>query len=104
MNYEDEPAYVCSGWSITVGELKKALADVPDDYEVMLENADVDDIEISNVNINRLYPPTATGSVGLVILGGGQIVNSEYDYDNRMDAHHELGGDKHWRREEGWVE
>lgn len=103
MNDEDQ-TIICSGWSITVGELKRALADVPDDYEVMLENAEVDEIDISNVNINRLYPPSATGSPGLLILGGGQILNAEYDYDNRMDAHHEIGGDKHWRKEEGWVE
>lgn len=97
-----DPALISSGWSITVGELRQALADIPDDYEVMLENADVDDIDISNVNINRLYPP-ALGSPGLVILGGGQILNSEYAYHARMDTHHEIGGDKHWRSDEGWV-
>lgn len=57
------------GWSITVGELKQAIAEIPDDYEVMLENAEVDEVDISNVNINRLYPPSATGSPGLLILG-----------------------------------
>lgn len=90
---DDSP--IMSGWSITVGELKRALLDVPDDYEVMLENADVDDCDISNVNINRLYPP-ALGSPGLLVLGGGQIVNSEYAYHERMDAHHTVGGDKWW--------
>lgn len=84
------------GWSITVGELKAALKDIPDDYEVMLENAEVGDIEIADLRPSRIYPPTPMGSPGLVILSGGQIVNSEYDYDNRMDAHHEIGGDKHW--------
>lgn len=98
------PALISHGWSITVGELRRALDGIPDDYEVMLENADVGDIDISGVNINRLIPPSATGSPGLLILGGGQILNSEYDYDNRMDAHIEIGGDKMWRRDQGWVD
>jgi hypothetical protein len=100
----EEPDYISLGWSISVAELKLALKDIPDDYEVMLENAEVDDIDISNVNINRLYPPTSTGSPGLLILGGGQILNSEYEYHNRMDAHHELGGDLWWHKEKGWIE
>lgn len=102
MDFDEEPATLCSGWSITAGELKQALKDVPDDYEVMLENAEVGDIEISNVSIGRLYPPSATGSPGLLILGGGQILNSEYDYDNRMDAHHAVGGDRWWNSNEGY--
>lgn len=73
------------GWSITAGELKRALADVPDDYEVMLENAEVDDMAISNVNIDRMLPPFK-GSPGLVVLGGGQIVSWEYGYERRMEA------------------
>ena len=73
------------GWSINAGELKRALANVPDDYEVMLENAEVDDTEISNININRLLPPFK-GSPGLLVLGGGQIVSWEYGYERRMDA------------------
>jgi len=89
-----------SGWSITVGELKKAIADIPDDYEIMLENAEVDDIDISNININRLMPPTPTGSPGILILGGGQILNAEYDYDLRLDAHLDIGGDKYWYKGE----
>lgn len=96
---EVDDSLIVSGWSITVGELKRALADVPDDYEVMLTNAEVDDIDICNVNIDGLYPP-ALGSVGIFRLGGGQIVNSEYAYHARMDAHHEVGGDKYWTNRE----
>lgn len=103
-NEHSEPDYISKGWSITVGELKRAIADIPDDYEVMLSNAEVNDIDISNVNIDNLYPPSATGSPGLLILGGGQILNSEYDYHNRMDAHHAVGGDKSWHREIGWTQ
>jgi len=104
----EEPAHISSGWSITVGELREAIRNIPDDYEVMLENAEVDDCEISNVNINLSYPPSATGSPGLLVLGGGQIVTSEYDYHNRMNAHHTVGGDQWWNnhREDiprGWV-
>lgn len=88
MDGEVDDQIISRGWSITVGELRDAIKDIPDDYEVMLENADVDDIDISNVNINSLYPP-ALGSPGLLILGGGQIVNSEYAYHDRMDAYHD---------------
>lgn len=111
------------GWSITVGELRAALEGVPDDYEVMLENAEVDDCEISNVNIRMLIPPATTesgeceiydsgwcgahstwdhegrphvNSPGLLVLGGGQILNSEYGYLPRLDAwlEQEAG---HWK-------
>ena len=91
MRGEVDDSIISSGWSITVGELKKALASVPDDYEVMLTNAEVGDIDISNVNIDGIFPP-ALGSVGIFRLGGGQIVNSEYAYWERMDAHHAVGG------------
>lgn len=109
MHGEVDDQLVSSGWSITVGELKRAIADIPDDYEVMLTNADVDDIDISNVNIDTLYPP-ALGSPGLLVLGGGQILNSEYAFQPRMDAHHSVGGAKFWvqsryardDRPEGW--
>lgn len=76
------------GWSITVGELRAAIENVPDDYEVMLTNAEVDDIEIANVNIESLYPPFE-GASGLLVLGGGQILNYEYAYDERMDRGHD---------------
>lgn len=101
MHGEVDDQLITSGWSITVGELKKAIVDLPDDYEVMLTNAEVDDCDISNVNIDGLYPP-ALGSVGLLILGGGQILNSEYAFHERMDAHHAVGGDKRWHPETGW--
>jgi hypothetical protein len=79
-------AYGSSGWSITVGQLRKALDDIPDDYEVMLENADVGDIEISGVNLDLLLPPTET-SPGLLVLGGGQVLNYEYGYDERLSRY-----------------
>ena len=95
MHGEIDDQLISRGWSITVGELKRALADVPDDFEVMLCNAEVDEVDISNVNIDGLYPP-ALGSPGIFRLGGGQILNSEYAYHERMDAHHEVGGDSYW--------
>lgn len=99
MHGEVDDSLISDGWSITVAELKRALADVPDDYEVMLCNADVDDIDICNVNIDGLFPP-ALGSPGLLILGGGQILNLEYAYHDRMDAHHTVGGDSYWSTRE----
>lgn len=95
MHGEVDDSLISPGWSITVGELKRALKDVPDDYEVMLCNADVDDVDICSVNIDGLLPP-ALGSTGIFRLGGGQILNVEYAYHPRIDAHHEVGGDKHW--------
>lgn len=107
MHGEVDDQIISNGWSITVAELKAALAEVPDDYEVMLTNAEVDDCEISNINIDVLYPP-ALGSPGLFLMGGGQIVTSEYAFHERMDAHHEVGGTKTWRmpgnNPEGWGE
>lgn len=108
--HQGDDAIIGGGWSITVGELKRAIAGIPDDYEVMLENAEVDDCDISNVNINDLYPP-ALGAPGLLILGGGQIVNAEYAYHQRMDAMHMTDNAPYWvgpghvryeREGEGW--
>lgn len=95
MHGEVDDNLISRGWSITVAELKRALADIPDDYEVMLTCAEVDDTDICNVNIDGIYPP-ALGSPGIFRLGGGQILNSEYAYHERMDAHHSMGGDLHW--------
>lgn len=100
---EVDDSMIVSGWSITVGDLKRVLEATPDDYEVMLTCADVDDISISSVTVDGLYPP-ALGSVGILRLSGGQIVNSEYAYWERMDAHHEMGGDSRWDEDKGeWV-
>ena len=101
MHGEVDDSIISRGWSITVGELRSALEGVPDDYEVMLTNAEVDDTDISNVNIDGIYPP-ALGSPGILRLGGGQILNSEYAYHERMDAHHAVGGDEYWT-EKGWT-
>lgn len=95
----------CYGWSITVGDLRRALDGVPDDYEVMLENAEVDDCEISNVNINHLYRPYADAP-GLLVLGGGQIITSEYGYHERLDLTHDgrnrYASMGHWKNPDGW--
>ncbi|AVD99181.1 hypothetical protein SEA_ADGERS_87 [Gordonia phage Adgers] len=74
-------------WSVSVGEMKAALANVPDDYEIVLESADVDDLNIAELNIIHLYPPTPQGNAGLVILGQGQVVSAEYDYENRHETY-----------------
>lgn len=89
MRHQDDPNMGPSpcgyyGWSITVGELRKAIEGVPDEYEVMLEDADVDDCEISSIRVNHLYPPFE-GAPGLLVMGGGQIVTYEYGYEERMD-------------------
>lgn len=93
--HRGDDAIIGGGWSITVGELKRAIADIPDDYEVMLENAEVEDTDISNVNINDLMPP-ALGAPGLLVLGGGQIVNAEYAYDQRLDVAHMTDNAPFW--------
>lgn len=84
-DFKDEESPIVSGWSMTVGELRAAIEGVPDDYEVMLENAEVADCEISSMHVYGLFPP-ALGSVGLLVLGGGQVVTSEYAYHPRFDV------------------
>ncbi len=92
-----------SGWSTTVAELRAALEGAPDDYEVVLDGADVGDCEIIGVNVGTLYPPDALGSAGLLVLTGGQALTLEYGYHDRMDAHHALGGSRRWDPDAGWV-
>ena len=46
-----------NGWSITVGELREAIAGVPDDYEVMLDDADVEALERHLDRYNAGLPP-----------------------------------------------
>lgn len=99
---EHDRSHRSSGWSTTVGTLKKILRYVPDDYEVMLENADVDDTEIATLSVQRMYPPTED-SPGLLVLSSGQTVSSEYGYHERMDADHEVGTSLHWvERKNRW--
>ncbi|QOR56229.1 hypothetical protein SEA_LINETTI_85 [Gordonia phage Linetti] len=73
-------------WSASVGEMKAALENVPDDYEIVLENADVDDLNIAELRIGHLFPPTPHGNNGLVVLSQGQVISAEYDYENRHDT------------------
>ncbi|WP_424863031.1 hypothetical protein [Streptomyces sp. MMS24-I29] len=75
--------------SVTVGELRKAIADLPDDYEVVLDDADVDDCEIAEVYIASQHPP-ALGTPGLLVLKSGQIISSEYHYGPRLDVSFEF--------------
>lgn len=72
-------------WSMTVGEMRAAIDGVPDDYEIVLDNAEVDDCEISNVSVDIRLDP-ALDCPGLLVLRGGQIISSEYEYHARLDA------------------
>lgn len=98
----EEPPHRSSGWSMEVGVLKKALRYVPDSYEVMLTNAEVDDCEIAALHIESMYPPDEEGP-GLLVLGQGQVVSSEYGFHERMDEDHELGTSMGWNtRKSRW--
>lgn len=88
------------GWSITVAEMKEAIKDVPDDYEIVMDNAEVDECEIASVTIADMYPP-ALGAAGLVVLRGGQVISAEYDYHVRLDASFDFPSDS-WNDRE-WV-
>lgn len=93
-----------AGWSMTVGEMRKAIADVPDDYEIVIDAADVDDCEIAEAKIRDLYPP-ALGSSGLLVVTCGQVISSEYFYHDRMDAGHMSAGYPYWdSKAEKWVQ
>ncbi|QRI45560.1 hypothetical protein SEA_EKHEIN_86 [Gordonia phage Ekhein] len=85
-------------WSASVGEMKAALANVPDDYEIVLDGADVDSCEIGELRIAHLFPPTPHGNAGLVVLNQGQVVTAEYDYHERLDTYldHPESGVKVW--------
>lgn len=94
---DDQP--IIHGWSINIGQLKKAISDLPDDYELMVTCSDVDDCEIAETHIDSLYPP-ALESPGLLILSTGQTVTSEYAFHPRMDAYHQSSaGVKQWSEE-----
>lgn len=77
-------------WSINIGQIKKAIADLPDDYELMVTCSDVDDCEIAETHIDSVYPPSL-GSPGLLVLTTGQTVTSDYAFHARMDAYHSTG-------------
>lgn len=94
---DDQP--IVRGWSIDIGQLKKAIANMPDDYELMVTCSEVDDCDIAETHIDSLYLP-ALGSPGLLILSTGQTVSSEYAFHARMDAYHQSNrGVKHWSEE-----
>lgn len=94
-----DDALIVHGWSIDVGNLRKAIQDLPDDYELMVTCSDVDDCEIAEAHIDSVYPPSL-GSPGLLIITTGQTVTSEYAFHERMDVFHMTGaGVKLWSEE-----
>lgn len=100
--HEDDFKHTSNGWSLTVGDLKKMLADMPDDYEVMIDEGDC---EIASAYADRYYDRTPMGSTGILVLGMGQVVSSEYDYHNRLDVALDTGlGDSRWDpKEQRWI-
>lgn len=93
---DDRP--LTNGWSMTVGELKAALKDIEDDYEVFI---DLGDCEINTAHLSTagLFRPSL-GSNGLFILDAGQVVSTEYGYHSRMDVDHSIGCNLYWNGKE----
>lgn len=80
----EEPTELSRGWSVSVGELRDAIRGIPAETEVMLTNAEVGDCEIASLSVeSRLY--ATSDSPGLLVLQGGQVVTSEYDFHRRLD-------------------
>lgn len=70
---------------MTVGEMKEAIKDLPDDYEVVIDGADVEDCEIAELHLDSLYTPHLDHT-GLVVLSAGQPISEDYDYHVRLDV------------------
>jgi hypothetical protein len=76
---------VTSQFSTSVGLLRKALEGQPDDYEVVITNCDIGDVEIAGLFPDRIIPP-ALDAPGLVVLEAGQEITMEYEYYPRLDV------------------
>ena len=78
------------GWSMSLSELRAAIADLPDDYEVGIDGAEVADCEIADLHVDRKLPP-AHDHAGLLVLRSGQQISYEYDYHPRLDVDLDFG-------------
>lgn len=64
---------------------------MPDDYEVVIDNCEAEDCEISAVFVYQQFPP-ALNVAGLLVLRGGQQITSEYEYHPRLDVSLDYSG------------
>lgn len=100
---EDESfGTVVRRWSVTVGELRAALDGVPDDYEVVLTNADVDDCEIAGLEVDQMFPP-ALDAPGILTLHQRQIITSEYHFHPRLDVSFKMPTPRWYPHEQAWL-
>ena len=65
-----------------LGELRRLLADLPDDADIFV---DMGDLQFHEVRLRYKLPPVLDHSYA-VILEMGQVWNAEYDLDMRLDA------------------
>lgn len=69
---------------MTLGELRKATANLPDDTDIFI---DLGDLEWMETHLGYLLPPVLDHPWAFS-LNAGQIINYEYDIDNRIDGSH----------------
>lgn len=67
-----------------LGELRKLLADIPDDADVLMDEGD---LQFAEVNVKYALAPVL-GHPHAVLLDMGQVWNYELDLDNRIDGYH----------------
>lgn len=95
----EDDAPICSdGWSISLRELRAAIKGLPDEWEVVLDAADVEDCEIAALHVHGRHGPTDQ-TCGLLVLSAGQVISSEYDYHRRLDASFEDPSHPRWDEE-----
>ncbi|WP_181273617.1 hypothetical protein [Brevibacterium oceani] len=82
-------------WSMTIGEMRAAITDLPDDYEIVLDGADVSDCDIAEMHIDSVYDP-ALDAPGLLVLTAGQTISEDYHYHPRLDVELEIGTAPRW--------
>lgn len=67
---------------MTLGELREATKDLPDDTEIVLQAGDLDFYE---ARIDRILPPVLEHPYCLSLVMG-QPINIDLDMDARLDA------------------
>lgn len=82
-------------WNLlTVGELRAAIADLPDDTQLVADGAE-EDCEASEMRIHRFMPP-ALDQPGLLVFEFGQVITSEIDYHPRLDVWLDMPTSQSW--------
>lgn len=94
-------AHPDSGWSVSIGELRKAIQDIPDDYELVIDGVEVD-CDLNSLHPRRLMHPVLD-KPGLLVMEPGMPITSDYEYHPRLDVWLEIGGEDWSEKDQKWV-